>query len=160
MFFIPPICINLMIFTLFGIKLTKVYLVHYHQNIPILLNVITKITILTFCSFLVTTLHMISTILYIKYQTNSIKLLDGYLTLFDLFGNFICVILCFKSHKFIYDTSCKCLDKICKNIWYKCIGICFKNTLNAQEKNKTMENNINGNNDTKEQNDGIRTQTV
>lgn len=105
---------------LFINRLIKVY--KSDNDNGLLIAAITRITILCTISVSMTVIDSITTSLY-RNVTNYIYIqwIFNYIALFDLYTNFICVILCYKSFKGIYENICSCCDKLCRVCWMKII---------------------------------------
>ena len=48
--------------------------------------------------------------------------MQAYVTMTDVFTNFLCVILYYKQFKPIYGKLCSCLDNICNKCWSKLVA--------------------------------------
>ena len=106
---------------LFVYRLIQVYKTE-HDN-EILIGAITKITILVSISVSVTMVDLVTTTLY-RYVAHSILLqwIFSYVALFDVYTNFICVIMCYKMFKKYYQNVCSCMDIKCRICWNKLIA--------------------------------------
>ena len=115
-----------------------------------LTNMGTRIVGLMFVSLLLTVLHFMSTLLFIKfYETPHFKLfwwIDNFTTIIDIFGNYLCVLLCFKSHNKGYYSICILVDMLCKNWWHLFIKACYSKDLKEpNNKVKSVATNISDN---------------
>ena len=101
---------------LFIYKLIQVY--KTENNNEILINAITKITILFTMSICISFINLTTTVLY-RYGANNIGLqwVFNYIALFDFYTNFICVIMSFKLFKIWYGRICSCFDNKCRICW-------------------------------------------
>ena len=139
-YFVPALAITFTETILFGNKLKQLLLINdkSRTNIMILTNIGTRIVGLIFVSLILTILHFISTILLL-YKNKPSKFaiwFDGYATIIDIFGNYLCVLLAFKSHKKLYYNLCILVDISCKYWWDIFIGIFYNET---QENIKMLE---------------------
>ena len=114
---------------LFGSKLKQLLLINdkSQKNIIILTNIGTRIIGLISVSLLFTILHFISTLLVLHYNNSNkfIVWIDGYTTIIDIFGNYLCVLLALKSHKKLYYNLCALVDILCKHWWDVFIAIFY-----------------------------------
>lgn len=106
------------IVTIFIRKLILVYN-NDKLNNESLINAITKSTILTSISLFLTLLHIITNILISNESTDTYftEWLNHYITIGDIYTNFVCVILCFKSFQGCYDKVCVAMDNKCHSWW-------------------------------------------
>mmetsp|Transcript_89203 Transcript_89203/g.109160 ORF Transcript_89203/g.109160 Transcript_89203/m.109160 type:complete len:157 (+) Transcript_89203:124-594(+) len=101
----------------FMVKVKEIYRVADTETSTLIVDVSTKIINLALISLLLTLLHFITTIWFIIAQTKTVQYIDGFSTIIDVFGNYICIQLCFKTHKKLYNKTCKCTHILCKNGW-------------------------------------------
>ena len=92
-----------------------------------LLKVITKISILTFSSISITFIHLIDSIIFLGVfsfdNTHFYKWIDSYITIFDVYTNCLCIIMCHIAFKSYYLFICKYMDNMCRTCWIFCIGV-------------------------------------
>lgn len=116
-------------------KLIQVYNTDKLNN-ESLINAITKSTILTTISLIVTILHLITGI-SLNFDTVLAHWINHYASLGDIFTNFICVILCFKLFQNLYDKLCVSLDSKCHYCWRSMLNQDAKMMEQVIEKSNT-----------------------
>ena len=60
-----------------------------------------------------------------------------YVTMADIFANFICVVLYYKQFKHFYGKLCFCLDNICSKCWTKLVA--KKEQIDLEMMQKSIE---------------------
>ena len=113
------IILLILLVILFIYKLIQVY--NNEHNNDVLIGAITKMTILASLSVIITFLDAISTILYFRLNDIYSEWTSIFISLIDLYTNFICIIFSYKIFKPFYHILCKCLDSKCRACWIKLI---------------------------------------
>ena len=109
---------------LFINKLIIVYQSYHSKDENLLLlSSITKIVNLTSFSVVMTAISLIAyQFKKSKENDENYKLYDwisAYILICDIFTNYMCIVLCFKSFKIYYSKLCKHMDTICRCCWIR-----------------------------------------
>eukprot|EP01084_Bolivina_argentea_P265102 449237_1 len=120
-FFSLLITLMISLVSLFAYKLIQVYKHLEDSSDDSLVAAITKPTILVSVSVFVTFIRLISLTIRIQFLSWSdymiLKWVDDYITICDIYTNFVCVILSYKVFKIYYIKLCSVSDSKCRNCW-------------------------------------------
>eukprot|EP01084_Bolivina_argentea_P078149 141784_1 len=122
--FVLFVILILSIIILFIAKLVRVY--KYCANDEELMDAVTKTTILTLVSILVTLLIPTHSLLRepFDFEYGSwFYFLGNVFTILDIFTNFLCIVMSYKYFDSYYYYICGCLDTQCKSLCSLCFGI-------------------------------------
>ena len=104
---------------LFIYKLVQVH--NGDANNDILIGAITKMTILASFSVVITFLDGITTVFYFQANDSWSEWIATFVSMSDIYTNFICIIFCYKVFKPYYNKICKCCDRKCRKCWKRVI---------------------------------------
>ena len=107
---------------LFINKLIQVYKIDHSKDENLsLISSITKIVILTTYYVLLTVIQSVwYQIKRMKIEDDNYRMYDwigAYILILDIFMNYICIVLCFRSFKMNYIKLCKWMDLMCRKCW-------------------------------------------
>ena len=84
--------------------------------------VITKSTILTCISVIITFIDIPTLMIRFNVMSHAAEWINKYTTLFDIFTNYLCIIMCYPLFDKYYKQICGSLDNLCKKCLSKSIG--------------------------------------
>lgn len=123
--FVMIIILIISMMVLFIRKLIQIYknafLTTETDDSTLWISTITKTTLLTFISILLTLLSPISLAMANVTKSTHAVWVSNFMVLFDVYTNFICVTLSYNHHADHYNKLCGCMDSQCRKMWTKMV---------------------------------------